>query len=61
MMSEVVAQCNRHITELTTRIEDMEASAGSGLIAADEFVRLLEQTRESWHERKGKLLKAQSV
>jgi len=39
-VNERLAQCNRYITELTTRIEDMEASAGSGLIAADEFVRL---------------------
>ena len=63
-MSDVdqkLAHRDRHIAELTTCIENVEASVGSGLIAAHEFVCLLEQTRESWHERKGKLLKAQSV
>jgi hypothetical protein len=63
MMSDVdqIAHCDRHIADLTTCIENVEASVGSGLVLADEFVRLLEQTRESWHERKGKLLKGQSV
>jgi hypothetical protein len=48
-----LAVCDRQIADLTLRIASLkESSEGSGLIAADEFIRLFEQTLESWRQAK---------
>ena len=61
-MSELetrLSQCDRHIADLTLRIASLkESPVGTGLIAAHEFVALLEQTLESWQEAKRRLLQA---
>jgi hypothetical protein len=62
MMSEFEAKltrCEQYIANLTLRIAELEESSlGTGLIAADEFIKLLEQTLEGWQAAKTTLLES---